>query len=155
MKDRNAGSPGRVKVIYDDGATKYVTVERADEPLEEGTPLNAANLFPSSVSTRFGLADGTPGKGFEYLNRTWAITVPASGWSSAATNGWYTNQVAVDGMKAVYEPIWSLNDTNSATIEDAQDAFSLIKYMETLDGYAKFYALEAPETDVPVGIRGV
>lgn len=44
FKDRNANRPNRYKVIPDSGNEYYVTLERADEPTEAGTPLNADNL---------------------------------------------------------------------------------------------------------------
>ena len=45
FKDRVANKPNRVKLIYDEGgASVYATVELADEPIEEGTPLNALNM---------------------------------------------------------------------------------------------------------------
>ena len=41
FKDRIANKPNRVKLTYEDsGASSYATVELADEPIEEGTPLN-------------------------------------------------------------------------------------------------------------------
>ena len=42
--DRQANRPNRYKVIPDSGSAYYVTLERADEPTEAGTPLNADNL---------------------------------------------------------------------------------------------------------------
>lgn len=45
FKDRVANKPNRVKLTYEDGgASAYATVELADEPIEEGTPLNAENM---------------------------------------------------------------------------------------------------------------
>lgn len=45
FKDRVANKPNRVKLTYEDNnASVYATVELADEPIEEGTPLNAANM---------------------------------------------------------------------------------------------------------------
>ena len=45
FKDRVANKPNRVKLTYDEGgASVYATVELADEPIEEGTPLNALNM---------------------------------------------------------------------------------------------------------------
>lgn len=38
--DRMPTKAGRRKLTFDDGEVKYATVEMADEPLEEGTPLN-------------------------------------------------------------------------------------------------------------------
>lgn len=45
FKDRIANKPNRVRLTYEDGgASAYATVELADEPIEEGTPLNALNM---------------------------------------------------------------------------------------------------------------
>ena len=45
FKDRVANKPNRVKLTYEDsGASSYATVELADEPIEEGTPLNKATF---------------------------------------------------------------------------------------------------------------
>ena len=38
--DRVPALPGRVKVTHADGTTEYITIERADEPIEAGTPIN-------------------------------------------------------------------------------------------------------------------
>lgn len=52
FKDRQANRPNRYKVTPDSGNEYYVTLERADEPTELGTPLNAENLnqFYSDVN---------------------------------------------------------------------------------------------------------
>lgn len=42
--DRVPQQPGRVKITPEQGTTYYATVERADDPLVIGTPLNAKNL---------------------------------------------------------------------------------------------------------------
>ena len=45
FKDRVSNKPNRVKLTYDEGGdSTYATVELADEPIEEGTPLNALNM---------------------------------------------------------------------------------------------------------------
>jgi hypothetical protein len=45
FKDRVANKPNRVKLTYDEsGDSTYATVELADEPIEEGTLLNATNM---------------------------------------------------------------------------------------------------------------
>lgn len=49
VKDRVPVKPGRVKFIFDDGTVKYATMERADEAVENGTPINKA-LFNSIKS---------------------------------------------------------------------------------------------------------
>lgn len=44
FKDRVPQKPGRVKITPENGTPYYAVLERADEPIEEGTPLNAQNL---------------------------------------------------------------------------------------------------------------
>ena len=44
FKDRVPQKPGRVKITPEDGAAFYATMERADEAVQEGTPLNAKNF---------------------------------------------------------------------------------------------------------------
>lgn len=46
VKDRVPTYPGRMKLIRADGTFEYVTLERADAPTTEGTPINKA-LFDS------------------------------------------------------------------------------------------------------------
>lgn len=38
--DRQPTQAGRRKITYEDGTSEYVTVEMADKPTVEGTPLN-------------------------------------------------------------------------------------------------------------------
>lgn len=44
MRDRIPTDPGRVKMTRSDGTFEYVTLERADNPTQEGTPLSKALL---------------------------------------------------------------------------------------------------------------
>lgn len=46
VKDRVPTYPGRVKLTKTNGSSEYVTMERADAPTQEGTPINKA-LFDS------------------------------------------------------------------------------------------------------------
>lgn len=46
VKDRVSTYPGRMKLTRADGSVEYVTLERADAPTQEGTPINKA-LFDS------------------------------------------------------------------------------------------------------------
>lgn len=46
VKDRVPTYPGRVKLTRSNGTSEYVTMERADSPTQEGTPVNKA-LFDS------------------------------------------------------------------------------------------------------------
>ena len=44
FKDRNPTKPNRFRVLLEDGTYYYAVLERADEPTEIGTPLNAETL---------------------------------------------------------------------------------------------------------------
>lgn len=50
MKDRVSANPGRVKLTPEDGSPAfYATMERADNPVEEGTPLNKSTLLSDAA----------------------------------------------------------------------------------------------------------
>ena len=44
FKDRVPQKPGRVKITPEEGSAFYATMERADDPIVDGTPLNAKNF---------------------------------------------------------------------------------------------------------------
>ena len=44
FKDRVPQKPGRVKITPENGTAFYATMARADDPIQEGTPLNAGNF---------------------------------------------------------------------------------------------------------------
>lgn len=47
--DRQSAYPNRYKITRADGTTEHITLERADSPTVEGTPLNAST-FNNMVS---------------------------------------------------------------------------------------------------------
>lgn len=57
--DRVPTYPGRWKITKSNGTYEYVTMERADEPTVEGTPINAENLnaLEQTASTAKATAD--------------------------------------------------------------------------------------------------
>lgn len=55
MKDRVSLYPGRVLITPEDGSAPYhATLTRADEPTQEGTPLNKANLLTDATAALYG-----------------------------------------------------------------------------------------------------
>lgn len=100
MKDRVPTYPGRTKITREDGTVEYVTLERADAPLEEGTPLNKGTLLdddtcfildlpstatPNEALLKLGLGTGKFGYSF-------AITTPGGRpIAGAAITGDITN----------------------------------------------------------------
>lgn len=61
MQDRVSLYPGRVKLTPVPGQANTYDMTRADQPTQEGTPLNKANLFSDTTASALGLtADKTP-----------------------------------------------------------------------------------------------
>lgn len=62
MQDRVPVNPGRVLVTPENGgAAYYATLTRADNPTQEGTPLNKAALLKDATAALFGLGgDAVP-----------------------------------------------------------------------------------------------
>jgi len=55
LKDREALLPNRRKITYADGSVEYVTIEYADQPTIEGTPLSKATFLTNETATALGL----------------------------------------------------------------------------------------------------
>lgn len=58
-----------MKIIYGDNTNEYVTLERADEPAEEGTPLNKATFLKDETAKALELktTDPTPDDAFLHI----------------------------------------------------------------------------------------
>lgn len=70
MEDRVPQKPGRVLVTPEGGGDQfYATITRADEPLVEGTPLNANTLLRKVTAAKFGLGadNAVPDKVFDLV----------------------------------------------------------------------------------------
>lgn len=55
MQDRVSLYPGRVKIEPVAGQAKLYDITRADQPTQEGTPLNKANLLKDTTAALLGL----------------------------------------------------------------------------------------------------
>lgn len=154
MIDRQPTKPGRIKLTADPNAEGYYYMERADEPTVEGSPINKATLFTDTNANRTG-AD-LPSGGFDAILKDWGtINVPLSGWSSSATNGWFTNRVSISGMKSVFCPYVDLLYTSADTVDDEDYDFSCIKEIETYNGYIICKATEKPSRSLNLRLMGV
>lgn len=71
MQDRIPVNPGRVLITPENGsAAYYATMARADNPTQEGTPLNKASLLKDATANKFGLGvDAVPDDAFSLLSR--------------------------------------------------------------------------------------
>ena len=70
MQDREPTYPGRVTLTPVYGMANTYDMERADRPLQEGTPLNKANLLKDATAALFGLGtDAVPDDALHLLSR--------------------------------------------------------------------------------------
>lgn len=151
MKNRQPTMPGRIKLIGDDGIAKFYTMERADEPIEEGTPINKATLFDSANETRY--ACDVPSEALALLVKEWQINVLSSGWSTDVNSeGYYTQTIDVDGMKEVFQPNFMPLYGLAENVSAVDGVFSLIKRMITSDGRVTFLAMEIPPIDITIRV---
>lgn len=69
MKDRIPTYAGRVKMTPVANQANIYDMERADEPLQEGTPLNKNTFLSDNVASQLGLSDdATPNDAISLLN---------------------------------------------------------------------------------------
>lgn len=70
MKDRVPVYPGRVKLVPVSGQENVYDMTRADQPTQEGDPLNKATLLKDATAALFGLgADSVPDEALAYLGK--------------------------------------------------------------------------------------
>ena len=94
MRARQALNPGRIKLTFEDGSTKYAVMERADNPVVEGDPLNPYTLLKDETCTMLGGNPETmvPDDAFQMLAAL-AASGGGNGDVGAITNagaGWNT-----------------------------------------------------------------
>lgn len=155
MLDRIPTKPGRIKLYQEsaDQGTSFWTMERADAPTVEGTPLNKLNLFNGDCSDRYGC--NVPSEAFLLLGKIWNATILLNNWSENKTDGYYTNRVTIEAMKSNYNPIIQLLITSASEEDQEKNAFSKISKAETDNGSIIFYAKNKPTINLNVSIKGV
>lgn len=109
--------------------------------------LNAFNALQQQVDALFTTVDA--------LTQVLTATITAAGWSTRQTDGYYTNQVAVEGMLSSYNPFCDLVVTSAALAEDERTAMGQIIEIETFDGYVIARAIDAPTVNINVRFVGV
>lgn len=93
---------------------------------------------------------------FNLLQKNWGqFTLLASGWSSEATDGYYTQQLTIAGMSTYYYPTMVPIYSSAATKDDEKNAFGQIDFIETISGAIKAYATEPPTLDITFNLVGV
>lgn len=130
----------------------YMWLLLADEPTVVGTALNKSTLLSDETAAAIGLSgDPTVNDALAKLVHTTAITLNASGWSSAAP---YTQTVSVSGMTANMNIMYALNP--SGTSEAVAEAYGYISSVETYDGGVRFRCnADKPTVNIPIVLKGV
>ena len=123
--------------------------------------LNAFNALQQQVDALFTTVDalqqqvGALFTTVDALTQVLTATITAAGWSTGQTDGYYTNQVAVEGMLSSYNPFCDLVVTSATLAADERTAMGQIIEVDTFDGYVIARALEAPTIDLNVRFMGV
>ena len=123
MKDRVPTYPNRVILNPVSGQENTYDIVRADEPQQEGTPLNKATLLDDTTAEKLGLAgDPTVNQALAgILQKPIQATLAADGWT--AVTGGYTQSVSVAGLLATddtrtrVDPVRNASDSNPANDE--------------------------------------
>lgn len=96
MKDRLPLYPGRVKLVPVSGQENVYDMVRADQPTQDGDPINKATLLKDATATLFGLGtDAVPDDVLEYVGKYnlhwWAkYNATPGSYSLAATRDYLT-----------------------------------------------------------------
>lgn len=86
MKDRVPLYPGRVKLVPVSGQENVYDMTRADQPTQEGDPLNKSTLLKDATAALFGLgADAVPDDVLAFLGKYnqywWRRRINTVGWT--------------------------------------------------------------------------
>lgn len=151
MVDRQPTKPGRIKLTPDPSADGYYYMERADEPTAEGSAINKATLFNSTNSKRYNC--DLPSEAFELLTKEWQVNVLAANWSANKNaDGYYTQTIAVSGMKSVYKPNFMPQYGVASETDAVDEVFSVIKRMTTANESVTFLATEKPTNNITIRV---
>lgn len=138
MQDREPTYPGRVTMTPVFGQENTYDMERADKPLQQGTPLNKATLLKDATAALYGLGTGAVPDDVlaelgkykqywwqrkEYTSGTYTLDASATISLNYNTGTWwiqYSDTVSVDTLGAVSLPNYTeLTGNGSGPAEDA------------------------------------
>lgn len=155
MKDRVPTYPNRVILNPVAGQENTYDIVRADEPQQEGTPLNKATLLDDTTAEKLGLTgDPTVNQAIAgILQKPIQATLTVAGWT--AITGGYDQSVAVAGLLATddtrtrVDPVRNASDSAPANDE----AFALLQEPGAYvgcqqDGYLYCRVVNKPTTAI-------
>ena len=175
MKDRVPLYPGRVKLVPVSGQENLYNMVRADQPTQEGTPLNKATLLKDATAALFGLdTNAVPDDVLAYIgkyNQYWwrrRTPVQAGDWEylQSSDRSAYPDSGEQDGYEYQYLGIpfdnaatapkiatgsyvgtgkYGSNNPNSLTFE-FEPKIVMISSIERNDDFSIFPCFSLPES---------
>lgn len=158
FEDRVAKYPGRWTLVREDGSSEVVTLVRNDEPIKDGTPINAATL--NELSTVAGAINAKE----EAVTAAQTATSERAKAEQAATNA--ANEVKVDlkeysdnaassaAAAATSESNAKTSETESAkNLQGTKEYFEQVRTI-TIGAQGWYATPEALKAAVPVGENG-
>lgn len=158
FEDRVAKYPGRWTMVKSDGTSKVVTLVRNDEPIKDGTPINAATL--NELSTVAGAINAKE----EAVSAAQTATSERAKAEQAATNA--ANEVKADlkeysdnaassaAAAAASESNAKTSETKSAkNLQGTKEYFEQVRTI-TIGAQGWYATPEALKAAVPVGENG-
>jgi len=164
VNGKSVDTSGDIKVYagdikMDGGAMNTVATKLAthDERIEE--KVNTADIVNNLTSGGTAkVLSAEQGKTLKAQIDSQAFkataTLSASGWSGS---GPYTQEVTVSGVASGDEPTVDVNLASASTeaaIEELEEAWSMVKKGTTASGAITFIALEKPEINIPIKVKG-
>ena len=158
FEDRISKYPGRWTLVREDGSSEVVTLVRNDEPIKDGTPINAATL--NELSTVAGAINAKE----EAVSAAQTATSERAKAEQAATNA--ANEVKADlkeysdnaassaAAAATSESNAKTSETESAkNLQGTKEYFEQVRTI-TIGAQGWYATPEALKAAVPVGENG-
>ena len=152
MQDRVPTYAGRVRLTPVQNQDNIYDLVRADEPIQEGTPLNKSTLLTDETAQAMGLtSDATPNDAFSQLtSKTVNATLTVAGWGAEDVS----QTVAVIGVTASNNIVVSLSE-NSTADEVSASAEAMVRATAQGDGTVTFTCLSGTAPAIPLTVSVV
>ena len=149
MKDRVSLYPGRVKLTPVSGQENTYDMVRADEPTQEGTPLNKATLLKDATAALLGLDDNAvPDDAFVTLYGLYHNSISFQQlWENASPGSDFGEQtLSLDTTG--YQMILIINRTRKIFLIPKKDGVSVS--FEMTESYPDYYSNYNAHRDITV-----
>lgn len=147
MQDRVPVNPGRVLIAPENGAAAYyATLTRADNPTQEGTPLNKATFLKDNTASLFGLnSNSVPDDVFSAIrslidnannHANTKAKIEAGSYAGTGTSGANNPRKLTFSGKPKIVMVWIDYIKQAANSTNYQDSFIWSEGMTTIGIYS-------------------